>query len=66
MFKIFSSYMVGGVYTVTAADSLNSWLEENPDVTIIDWQFQQTDQPSMNSICIEYEKTKKVIEDVAK
>lgn len=61
MFKVF----YGNASDIRVDDKINDWLKENSDVTIVDWKFQMS-RYGYASICIEYEKTKKVIEDVAK
>lgn len=50
-FKIFF-----GNHTMQSADDkLNQWLEQNPKVHIVSWQFQQA-RMGDHAICIEYEE----------
>lgn len=49
-FKIFF-----GNHTMQSADDkLNQWLEQNPKVHIVSWQYQQS-RIGDHAICIEYE-----------
>ena len=48
-FKIFF-----GCHTLESADEkINAWLDENPDVRILNWQFQEP-RIGDHAICIEY------------
>lgn len=50
-FKIFF-----GNHTIqTADDKLNKWLEENPGVRVINWQYEEP-RIGDHSICIEYKE----------
>lgn len=48
-FKIF----FGNHTLVTADDKLNQWLRENPNVRVVNWQYDQA-RMGDHSICIEY------------
>lgn len=48
-FKIFTETQL-----LKAENKINDWLEKNPDVYIIRWQYQQ-DRMGDYSICIEYD-----------
>ena len=49
-FKIFT-----GTYNKLADDKANKWLEENPDVEIIEMRYQQA-RMGDHSICIMYKE----------
>ena len=51
-FKIFFGTH-GSLGENTAENKINDWLEKNPDVYIISWQYQQA-RMGDHSICIEY------------
>jgi hypothetical protein len=44
----------GGKITVSAAENLNSWLEENPDIEIISWQATPVGTTNEIYITIQY------------
>lgn len=50
-FKIF----FGSAGQECASDALNRWLDENPNVRVIDYRYQQA-QFGDHSICIRYEE----------
>lgn len=53
-FKIF-----WGNHTNVSADvKLNQWLEENPNVELVDWQYQQV-RVGDHTICISYKEKEK-------
>lgn len=49
-FKIFFS-----TTTADAGERLNQWLDENPNVRVIDYQYQQARRGD-HSICIRYDE----------
>ena len=48
---------------MTADDKANAWLAENPNIDILQMEYQQTKYGD-HSICIMYEECKDDIEDV--
>lgn len=55
-FKIFFG-TYGTVAVNTAENKINDWLKRNPDVYVLDWQYQQA-RMGDHSICIRYDDCK--------